>query len=92
MQKQPSIPTVHHRNTKTHEASGAIAQVMGDPIALQNSIGAKQRRGDLTVSRVVETAIKGAQGEDEPVSATLTSNSPSNGRRTAAGCTPPLSR
>ena len=39
MQKQPPIATVHHGNAKTHEASGAIAQFMGDPIALRNGIG-----------------------------------------------------
>ena len=61
MQKQPPIATVHHRNTKTHEASRAIAQFMGDPVPFRNGIGAKQRSGNLTVSRAVETAIKSAQ-------------------------------
>jgi hypothetical protein len=71
MQKQPPIATVHHRNTKTHKATRAIAQFMGDPISLRNGIGAKQRSSNFAVSRAVETAIKGAQGEDEPVSADL---------------------
>ena len=71
MQKQPAIATVHHRNTKTHEASRAIAQFMGDPISLRNGIGAKQRSSNFAVSRAIETAIKGAEGEDEPVSAVL---------------------
>src|SRR5260370_41314367 len=69
MQKQPAIATVHHRNTKTHEASRAIAQFMRDPIPLRNGIGAKQRNSNFPVSRAIETAIKAAQGEDEPVSA-----------------------
>jgi hypothetical protein len=71
MQKQPPIATVHHRNTKTHEASGTIAQFMGDPISLRNGIRTKQRSSNFTVSRAIETAIKAAQGEDEPVSADL---------------------
>jgi hypothetical protein len=71
MQKQPPIATVHHRNTKPHEASRAIAQFMGDPVSLRNGIGAKQSSSNFTVSRAIETAIKGAQGEDEPVSTDL---------------------
>src|SRR5260370_39356977 len=71
MQKQPAIATVHHRNTKTHEASRAIAQFMRDPIPLRNGIGAKQRSSNFPVRRAIETAIKAAQGEDEPVPADL---------------------
>jgi hypothetical protein len=71
MQKQAPISTIHHRNTKPHEASRAIAQFVGDPILLRNGIGAKQRSSNFTVSRAIETAIKAAQGEDEPVSADL---------------------
>jgi hypothetical protein len=64
MQKQPPIATVHHRNAKTHQASRAIAQVMGDPISLRNGIGAKQPSSDFSVGRTVETAIKRAQSEN----------------------------
>src|SRR5260370_8336244 len=71
MQQQPAIATVHHRNTKTHEASRAIAQFMRDPLPLRNGIGAKQRSSNFPVSRAIETAIKAAQGEDEPVPARL---------------------
>jgi len=42
---------------------------MGDPIPLRNGIGAEQRSSNFPVSRAIETAIKAAQGEDEPVSA-----------------------
>ena len=64
MQKQLPIATVHHPNAKTHEASRAIAQFMGDPVALRNSFGTEQCCSNLTVGRAIETAIKGAQSED----------------------------
>ncbi len=67
MQQQPAIATVHRRNTETHETSGTVAQLMGDPVPFGNGIGAKQHSSYFTVSRTVETAVKGPQGEDEPV-------------------------
>ena len=68
MQKQATIATVHHGHPQTHEASRAIAEFMRDPVPFWNGICAKQHRCNLTVSRTVETAIEGAQGEHEPAS------------------------
>ena len=88
MQKQPAIATVHHRNTKTHEASRAIAQFMGDPIPLRNGIGAKQRSSNLTMSGAVETAIKSAKGEHESVYPGLRKRRRVRARIAAVECPP----
>src|SRR5690242_1366416 len=65
MQKKPPIAAVHHRHAKTHQACRAIAQFMGDPVPFRNSVGAEQRRSNLTVRGTVETAIKRAKSEQE---------------------------
>ena len=65
MQKQPPIAAVHHGDAKTHKARRAIAEFMGDPVPFRNSVGAEQRRSNLTVCGAVETAIKSAKGEHQ---------------------------
>ena len=67
MQKQPPIAAVHHGHAETHKARRAIAQFMGDPVPFRHSVGAEQRRSNLTVSGTVETAIEGAKGEHQSV-------------------------
>jgi len=68
MQKQLPVAAIHQGHPETHEASGAIAQVMGDPAAFWNGVGAKQSGRNLTVRRAIEAAVQRAQGEDKPLS------------------------
>jgi hypothetical protein len=68
MQKQPPVAAIHQGHPETYQASGAIAQVMGDPAVFRDRTGAKQGGGNLTVRRAIEAAIQRAQREDEPFS------------------------
>src|SRR5712691_9386349 len=71
IEQQTPIAALHHVETEADEADRAIAQIVTFPAALGHVAGAEKRAGNLAVARVIEPTIEGAQGEDEPVSASL---------------------
>jgi hypothetical protein len=71
MEQQTPIAAPHHTETEAHEANRAITQVVTFPTALERIAGSEQCAGDAAVAGPFLAAIKGAQGEDEPVSTKL---------------------
>ena len=71
MEQQTPIAAPHHTEAEAHEADRAITQVVAFPTALGHAGIAEQHAGDFAVARVLKPSVEGAQGEDEPVSASL---------------------
>jgi len=88
MQQQPPVAAIHQFHSETHEASGAITQVMRNPAMFRDSTGAKQGGGNLAVRRAVEAAIQRAQREDEPLSPGLGQRRRVRARQSAIEHTP----
>jgi hypothetical protein len=71
VEQEKPVATVHHGETELDEADRAIAQIMTFPAAPGHGAGAEERGGNLAVARALEPPVERAQGEDEPVSASL---------------------
>ena len=61
--QQRAITTTHQREAALNQANGAIAQIVGPPVAFGNAPGTEQDLRDFPVGAAVHPCIERAQGE-----------------------------
>jgi hypothetical protein len=71
MKQQAPIAAPRHSEPVAHETGCAIAQIMAFPATLGHVVETEENGGDLAVACALLPSVEGAQGNDEPVSATL---------------------
>jgi hypothetical protein len=67
MEKQAAIAAQHHRMAQANQPYGPIADVMGFPAAIGHTGGPEEGLRDVAIARLLEPAIKRAQGEGQTI-------------------------
>jgi hypothetical protein len=65
--KQPAVARLHQSKPTSDQSDGRVAKRRCLPQLELESAGAKEHVGDLTVGRIGEMTVKGAQHEHEAV-------------------------
>ncbi len=68
VEEEIAVATLHERESKTRQADGVIAQVVGFPAALREPITSKQDGSDISVGDVLKPRVERAQREDKTLS------------------------